>query len=246
MAVLYVDEAGEEGFSPTASEWFILGGVVHSGVGLNPCLDRYEAFKARFKEDTWYFHFQRKSHDERLGFIIWMRDAPYQAFAVVVHKPTIIKRDNFRRKYFLYFYALRLMLERVTKWTADHAKEPMAIYLSARRGLKRDDLQEYFFKLQNSPFIKEDRIVWDHLIHDEIHIFPNKDFRGLQMADCVASSIAKALEASEYGTTECRYIREMRQVFARHPYSLRSSIKVWPDLPWEIARSERLDWLFRS
>jgi hypothetical protein len=242
---MYIDEAGEEGFSNSSSEWFVLAGVIHTDDALSACRDTYDAFKRRHMPDNWHFHFQARKHDERLGFISAMRAAPYQPFAVIVRKPSILQPENFRRKYYLYFYALRFLLERATYWASEHAKEPMAVKLSSRGGLEKENLQEYFFKIRNSPFVKDDRVVWSYLIEDQIETLENKTLRGLQLADCVASSIYKALEPSQYGTFEPRYIRELRPMFERHPYSLRSSVKVWPSLGL-VSQETRLDWLLRE
>jgi hypothetical protein len=245
VATFYIDESGEEGFSTTSSEWFILGGVAHTRGAVDECAARYDAFKTEYnKESNWYFHFQKKSHDERVGFIRWMRETQYVGFSIAVHKPSLVHTDRFQKKYYLYFYALRLLLEKATYWTKHAANEPMLLYLSSRRGLRKEDLQDYFFRVQNSPHIKQDKIVWDHLVHDDVRIQDNKSLRGLQMADCVASSVAKALEYSGYGNTERRYIDELSPILYRYPNSIRHAIKLWPDPSPAILKQPRFEWLY--
>jgi hypothetical protein len=242
MAVLYVDEAGEEGFKETSSEWFILGGALHTNRELQGCCDCYDTFKAARKNNDWFFHFQKRSHDERIGFIHAIRQAPYQGMAVVFHKPSIDKPENFKKKYWLYFYALKFLLERATKWADKTAREPIHLMLSSRKGLDKNDLQEYFSRIKSSPFVKRDEMLWHSFQHDEIHIEPNRKFRGLQVADCIASAVYKAVEVSEYGTLEPRYITDLKPVFARPPYAGFQAVSCWPSLPWDIYTQRWQSW----
>jgi hypothetical protein len=242
MAVLYVDEAGEEGFKDTSSEWFILGGALHTNADKKACCDCYDAFKAERKNQDWFFHFQTRQHDERLAFIKAIGAAPYQGMAVMFHKRSIDNQDRFKQKYWLYFYALRFLLERATKWAEQTAKEPLHLMLSSRKGLEVTNLQAYLGKIKSSSFVKRDDILWSSFRHKEIQIAKNKEFRGLQVADCIASSIFKAVELSEYGTLEPRYIRDLRPLFARHPYSGYQTASFWPSIPLHIA-TERTGWI---
>jgi hypothetical protein len=244
MAVLYVDEAGEEGFKDSSCEWFVLGGALHTNANLKACIDTYDAFKADRKGKEWFFHFQTRAHDERLGFIQAIREAPYQGMAVVFHKPSIIKQDRFKQRYWLYFYALKFLLERATRWADQTAHEPIHLMLSSRKGLDPEALKVYLSRIKNSPFVRRDEILWHAFQHDEIHIELNRKYRGLQVADCVASAIFKALEKSEYGTLEPRYISELEPIFARYPYSGFQPISYWPSIPTEIFQ-ERFSWLNR-
>lgn len=246
MAVLYIDESGEEGFSPTSSEWFILGAVLHRD-GVAPTVrTAYADFKEQFgKEDSWYFHFVKKQHHERLGFIRHMVGrVPYRGFAIAIHKPSIRKPENFQRKYFLYFYALRFLLERVTRWCENHNGGSLLVKLSSRRGLTAENVVEYLARVQDSPFVTQDKMCWDYLFSDAFEVVPNKDLIGLQMADCVASSVSQAVEYSEYSTLETRYILEMAPMFRLDRGSLRSRTIIWPSQPFTMYTDEgRLSWL---
>ncbi len=242
MAVLYVDEAGEEGFKDTSSEWFVLGGALHTNADLSGCINTYEAFKAKQPNKDYFFHFAKRQHDERIAFISAMSKAPYQAMAVMFHKPSIQKPENFQKKYYLYFYALRFLLERATKWAEQTAKEPVHLMLSSRKGLSDENLRGYFDKIKYSPFIKQDNIVWNHFIHDKVHVHANKDYRGLQVADCIASSVFKAVEVSEWQTLESRYVIDLKPLFVREPYkSFEQTAIYWPSVPFALYQ-DRLGW----
>ncbi len=231
MAVLYVDECGEEGFSPSSCEWLILGGALQPSTALETMIEAYEKFKTEHCQSNWYFHFQTCSHDQRLGFIAAMRDTGLRAFAIAIHKPSILRHENFTKKYFLYFYGLRFLLERVTTYCRDHCKEPLGVHLSNRKGLTAENLNAYLDRVLTSPFVKQDKMQWEYLSRAHIATYPNKDWRGLQMADCIASSIGKTLELSRYGTTEPRYLAELHPCFHHDNLEYGRAIKCWPTIP---------------
>ncbi|RWB60452.1 DUF3800 domain-containing protein [Mesorhizobium sp.] len=233
MAVLYVDESGEEGFSPTSTEWLILGGALQPAAALDPMKLAYDSFKATHCQPNWHFHFQSASHDMRLGFIAAMRETGFRGFAIAIYKPSINRRDNFTKRYFLYFYALRFLLERVTTYCHTHCQEPLAVYLSNRRGLTTENLQAYLDRILTSPFIKQDKMKWDYLSRAHIFTHDNKEWRGLQMADCVASSVAKTLELSKYGTIEPRYVAELHPCFHHDSLEYGKAVQFWPSIPSE-------------
>lgn len=247
MAVLYVDESGEEGFGDSSTEWLILGGALQRGSDKAVVIETYNEFRARTnRQDNWFFHFHKKSHEERLAFISDISGSAYCGMAVCIHKPSIRFRENFKRPYFLYFYALRFLLERATRWTAQQPQEtPLTLMLSSRRGLKEQNLVDYFSTLRASPHTKLDAILWDKLNHNSVHIEPNEKYIGLQVSDCVASSLGKALEFSrEFNTVEPRYIQDLSPIFSKHPQSVRSSVKIWPEPPTAMRKHPRLGWYY--
>ncbi|MER8782294.1 DUF3800 domain-containing protein [Mesorhizobium sp. M0663] len=236
MAVLYVDESGEEGFSPTSSQWLIVGGVLQPSQEVFQATKiAYDAFKAEHRQPNWHFHFQNASHNIRLGFIHAMRDTGMRAIAVAIHKPSITRQDNFRKKYFLYFYALRFLLEKATIWCRDHGSyDEMHVYLSTRRGLQLGNLNDYLTKVIASPFVTTDRMEWSFLRNKGIFLRPNNEFRGLQMADCVVSAIGQAFEPSEFGLLEPRYIEDMGPMFHHDDLTYGRAIKIWPSIPTNL------------
>jgi len=237
MAVLYVDECGEEGFSASSSQWLIVGGVIQRDneiFGLTK--EAYETFRVKHRRsENWFFHFQNASHMTRLGFIHAMRDTGLRALAVAIYKPSIKQPDNFRKKYYLYFYALRFLLEKATTWCRDHGQfDEIHVYLSTRRGLSVENLNEYLTKVISSPFTKTDRMEWSYLRNKGIFLKPNKEMRGLQMADCVVSSIGQAFEPNGFGLFEPRYLEDLRPIFHHDSLTYGRAIKIWPSVPTNL------------
>lgn len=245
MALLYVDESGEEGFSTTSSEWFILGGALHKGSDVQEIKEMYQSFKDRTnRQPNWHFHFARKTHEERLCFARAIAQAPYHGMAVAFHKRSITKKENFSKKYFMYFYAFRLLLERASRWSKSVAQEPLWVILSDRGGLRQENIVSYLSTIQCSIFTRYDRIAWDHVNYKEIEIKQNKDYIGLQAADCIASSLARSLEPhKEFKITDDCYVDELTNIFEKSRYTRRECIKIWPTTT-QLYTDPRLDWLY--
>ena len=248
MGVIYLDECGDEGLgidgSDKGSEWFILGAVLHCNKDRDTLKDFYTSYREkRRRPDSWYFHFRNASHDERIGFIQHMRHEACAALSVIVHKPSLKSRTNLAKRYFLYFYAARILMERAT-WWADYFGETLTIKLSDRRGLTADAFATYLKHARNSPYTTRDLMKWNRLNLDTVSTSPNREFAGLQLADCVASAIGKALEFSEYSTTEPRYVKELNLMLVRFGGDLMAGgAKFFPALTPEIRAQERCQWL---
>lgn len=236
MGVLYVDECGEEGFGNKSSEWLIVGGVIQPDETVRQNFkDAYDDFKSAHMQDNWHFHFAKASHDQRLGFIHTVRDTGLRAMAVAIYKPSIRQQENFKKRYYLYFYALRFLLERATIWCRDHGvHDDLHVYLSTRRGLKVENLNDYLEKIITSPFVKNDKMVWSCLRNESIFLAPNSKLRGLQIADCVVSSLGKAIEPSTFGLFENRYILDLHPMFHHDNLTFNRAITVWPGTPADV------------
>jgi hypothetical protein len=240
MTILYVDECGEEGFSETSSKWLIVGGVLQRDPStLKNMVSAYDAFKASHCNDNWHFHFTKTRHSIRLGFIHAMRDCGMRALAVAIYKPSIRKKDNFTKRYYLYFYALRFLLEKATVWCREHGlHDELHVYLSSRRGLRLEDLDAYLRRVISSPYVSNDKMEWSYLRNQGIFIRDNKSLRGLQMADCVVSSIGQAWEKSRFGLYEPRYLKDMRPMFHHDSLTYDRAIKIWPSVPADLITGE--------
>lgn len=245
MAFLLVDESGEEGFSETSSEWFILGGALQRGRDAQKARAMYNEFREETRRDAnWYFHFHKQEHDARLKFIEKVSASPYEGIGILFHKRSISKHDNFRKKYFLYFYALRFLIEKASTWAKYVANEPLFLILSSRGGLEKENVEEYLQTVKSSSFVL-DNMLWDYFCHDDIKIAENKDYIGLQVADCVAGAICRAVEPHKtFKTLEDRYIKDLSPIFGKQRWSISSRIKLWPTPAADIRAQKRLDWYY--
>lgn len=174
-----------------------------------------------------------------------MRPASYRFMSVAIRKADIKKTENFKKPYFLYFYAAKLLLERIS-WDAKARSEKLdGLFLSSRRGLKEDNAKQYLHRLRDGYFSEfNNRIYWDYVSLEHIKVLPNKEKIGLQLADCMASSLGHAICPEPYGVTESRYLLSLKDHIYKHRGTrLNYGIKFFPELTAEISVEERFAWL---
>lgn len=241
----FFDECGEEGFAGKASEWFILSASIQASEDLETVREHHASFRAAHRHpDDWHFHFVKSSHRHRLAFIRHMLPAGYVFMSVAVHKASITQTDNFKRPYYLYFYAAKLLLERISWLARAQGRHLHHLYFSSRRGLKREDVAAYLRLLRNKEAGLSNSIYWPALRGMGIDVLPNKEKIGLQMADLMASSVGQAISPHPYGVTEPRYVLELKsRIYDRKGSKLSYGLKFFPNLSQQMREEERFAWL---
>jgi hypothetical protein len=241
--IVYIDESGDEGFVfPSAigeggsSQWFVLSAAVFAA-DTEPqdvkCVD--VARTALGRDPKTPLHFRDLEHAQRVVYAQQVARARMQLVNVLVHKPTI-PRARFSKKAWLYHWATRLVLERVS-WLChsrfnDESKPPIpgdgsaSIVFSHRRKMSYSDLCDYLRLLQEREGVTID---WRVIDPDFVTSAPHKARRGLQVADVVASAFFSAVEPNRFGNRENRYARElMRKVYSGDRGPLSYGIKLYP------------------
>lgn len=233
--VLYVDESGDEGFrfSAGSSDWFVLGGIVtrkHSDLETVKLVDEVRALLKRPVKKP--LHFRDLRHEHRLPFVAAIAKARLRVAAVVIHKPSLQEPEKFQERYRLYFYAVRLLLERVS-WLARDTHRPgegdgsVEVVFSSRSSMKYGELCAYLDHLRTN--VADVRIHWPAIKTDQVVAFTAGKRMGLQIADAVASSIYYGVQPSQYGMVESRYAELLDTVYYRHKgRALGYGIKFWP------------------
>lgn len=231
--VVYVDESGDEGFSfeGGASRWFVLSAVVlrkSNELTTVKLVDEVRTLLGRPEKKP--LHFRDLRHEHRLPFLDRIGRAPLRAINVLVHKPSILEPETFREGNRLYFYAVRLLLERVSWLCRDRRRDgdgdgTAEIVFSNRSGMSYEDLRAYLRLIAG----QSTNVHWESLRCDEIVAYSAGRRMGLQIADALASSFFKAVEPSRFGHTEDRYVRMLRPVVYRSQGIYRGyGVKIWP------------------
>lgn len=172
-----------------------------------------------------------------------MIELDYTLLSVVIHKRSLRFTDNFQKKYFLYFYATRLLLEAATAWVHENQPGPLRVEFSTRRGLSVDSFCEYLEIVRTSRHVTRDYVKWQYIDHRHFHASPNRNLVGLQMADCYASAIGQALELNDHDMTDCCYVRQLQpKIMARNGTCKGYGVKIWPPPGRAIMTQPRLDW----
>ncbi len=251
--VAYIDEAGDQGFvfreNPKggSSRWFVLSAVIVTKEADTNVLPLARDIRKRIgigPKDV--IHFMHLGHERRVSIADAISRANLDIVSVIINKkeisnPKIFSGAGFR----LYFYATRLLLERISWLARDagaKASGPVKLIFEHCRNLNYDDMKSYieflrgrtpertgqFGDLAPGPI----RIHWPTIRSDLFEIHEKTKYAGLQLADCAASSIKCALELSPYGFTEHRYAKIIKpRVNQRRGNYTSYGLKFFPHAP---------------
>jgi len=169
--------------------------------------------------------------------------------SVLVHKPSIKEPEKFQKRYRLYFYATRYLLERASWYCRDHKTHhdqgngKIEIVFSNRSSMSYEEMKEYFKRLQTS--LLNVQIDWNIINPNLISSYTAGKRMGLQIADAVASSFFYSVQQSQYGYTEDHYVRLLKPVVYNHKGQyLGYGIKFWPKEVDNILMSKKyLEWI---
>lgn len=233
-----IDESGDEGFKFDAgsSEWFVLSGIIfkHADeLAQVKLVDEVRLLLNRPPKKP--LHFRDMRHEHRLPYVERIANADLRIVSVLVHKPSLLEPEKFTQQYRLYFYAARYLLERISWYCRDH-KSPhdpgdgsVELVFSNRSAMPYESLKEYLKLLRDNSEAWGVTIDWNVVFCDQaMSLTPGKRM-GLQIADAVASGIFYAVQPSQYGFTEDRYLRTILPRFYRYKGGIWGyGLKIWP------------------
>jgi hypothetical protein len=247
--VVYVDESGDEGFlfDKGSSEWFVLSAAILpklTDLTTVKLIDRVRKLLGRKKRDI--LHFRSMKHEHRLPLINEIQKADLRAITILIHKPSIQNVETFQQKYRLYYYATRLLLERVSWYCRDHRGHPHTqtarINFSTRTSMKYEDLRDYIKYLKTNTGPLGVQIDWSVINSRQITAH-SVEKMGSQIADAIASGFFFGLE-KRYNFTEDRYARILKSVIYNHKGRFDGyGIKIWPSEAKAKLGEEQYDWL---
>lgn len=252
--VVYIDESGDEGFSfdRGSSAWFVLSAVVTFRASDIATVKLVDGVRSQLrKPDRKPLHFRKLKHEQRLPFIGEIAKAKLRNVSILIHKPSIKEPETFKERYRLYFYAVRQLLERVSWLCRDHRSKKSTgdgsadIIFSNRSGMSYDELKEYLELLKRRSESQDIRVVWDVIRAGQISSYSPGKRMGLQIADAVASSTFYAVEPTQHGYTEDRYIRMLKPVTYHHQGKyVGYGLKFWPrEVDAKLKTDATLGWV---
>jgi hypothetical protein len=245
--VVYIDESGDEGFSfgGGCSDWFILSAVITQkarDLETVKLIDRIRQLLN--KPDKMHLHFRNLKHEQRLPFINEIASTNLRAITIFVIKRSLRQPEKFQERYRLYFYTVRLLLERISWYCRDHRMASdtgdgtAEIIFSNRSGMSYSEIVDYMSYLKSQAARLRVRIYWPVINLEKIIAVPPRNRMGLQIADAVATGFFYAVQRSQYGFMEDRYARLLKPiVYQRNGKFMGYGLKFWP----EIIPS--MDWL---
>ena len=158
----YIDEAGDEGFNFTKGrtrKWFIVSAVItRKENDLDVLKSIVHTTRANFKmSSTQEIHFRRLPHEKKKVYLMTIASTPgIRAICVAIHKPAL-NSLAFQHNNVLYFYACRLLLERISWFCRDHYDKekcvgqgyPLLVF-SKRKNMSYDDIIKNELKIMDT------------------------------------------------------------------------------------------------
>lgn len=143
----YIDEAGDEGIETGGSRWFILGAlIVPVDIDLKTST-MVERIKKTFgKERDWVIHWSKiRKHDQKRYICRELLTEPWVFACVATDKmhPFILGSRGLRGKDVLYFYSVRLLLERLSWYARDMGMGKAIPIFEYRSNTSYDKMREY-------------------------------------------------------------------------------------------------------
>lgn len=215
----YIDETGDEGIETGGSRWFILGALIVQKDSDFQTSKMVERIKMTFgKKNDWVLHWSKiKKHDQKRYICKELHTEQWVFACVATDKahPFITQSRGLREKDVLYFYSVRLLLERLSWYARDNGNGKAIPIFEYRSSTSYDRMREYFEQLHNWVPKSEIQISWGNLEHQNFRIIPKRARRLMQASDCVCGAVKDGLEYSSYGLIEPTYILSMKD----HLYS---------------------------
>ncbi len=256
--VAYIDESGDEGFQfeGGSSHWFVLSCVVlrrANELQEAKLVDEVRSLLNSKRQpshripDKKPLHFRDLPHEQRKVYSQRIGAADLHALSVLISKPDLDSPEKFTGGSNLYFYAVRLLMERLSWYCRDHKRKEDAgdgsveIVFSYRSSMDYNALREYLEHLDANRIDLDFKAEPGIIRPERILTFTHGKRMGLQIADAVASGFFYAVQPSQYGMTEDSYARLILPRAYRHRKELWGyGVKIFPNEAEERRRNGEL------
>jgi len=161
--VAYIDESGDEGFrfERNSSRWFVLGAAIFRQNNeleevklvdeVREEINRVQAIGGRGKrfEKKQPLHFKNMKHEQRRYFTTRIAKAHMRWIGILMDKTLLTTPEVYKVESRLYFYSVRLLIERISWFCRDHhhSNDPgdgsARLVFSNRGGMNYDALRNY-------------------------------------------------------------------------------------------------------
>jgi len=222
--IAYVDESGDEGFQFTngSSKWFVISAVLVARDReltevklVDDVRDQINAIRLPQHRipDKKPLHFRDLKHEARKYYSTKVGAAQLKLVSVCIYKPDLTSPEVFQKEFRLYFYATRLLVERISWCCRDHTRKNLPgdgsveIIFSNRGYMDYRAMCGYLERLEADPAAHDYRADLNVVKSSQVQTMSPGKRMGLQIADAVAASTYFALESNDFGQTEDAYLR---------------------------------------
>lgn len=225
----YIDEAGDEGFVTIAapgqgsSEWLVLGAVIvkeEEDLALSHAVDDLRVLLNRPPPKA--LHFRKLRHNTKRAAMDRLGTYGFTFSIVALWKPPQGVGKAFPQPPYMYNWACRLLVERLT-WYADDQGRGINLFFENRATTSYADLQAYMAWIQNDPNCQ----IRPGCIQSVKPV--NQSVKLIQIADFYVSAAFAALEPDTFGNSEEDYLlRVKHQLYRRNGKLFAYGFKCFP------------------
>ena len=222
----YIDEAGDDGFrlGSGSSRWFLVGAVLvrqADDLAASKCIDRIKKRLNIVPQSP--VHWRKLQHPKRRVVLDELSGEPFTFCLVAFDKSALKGNSALVQQGATYFYALRLLLERVT-WFVDEAGGKVDITLSHRTRVSYPDLTNYMKRLRQLPGVQIRPVI-----SGALKPVGAGQSKMLQVADVYASAAFNALARDQYGLSDETYLMALaHQLYRRQAVCRGYGLKIFP------------------
>jgi uncharacterized protein DUF3800 len=225
----FVDESGDDGFSPSSTEWLVISAIIVNLPASPRLSDKWDGCKVhvhRRPQDR--LHWKKLDHPAKKALLLKLSSIGFTIVTIAAHKRALTKEQELRLSCpSLYFFATKFLTERLS-WFARDRNSRIHVTFEDRPQVNFADLKNYIFTVLPRTNANA-QISYPHL-----HGFNSKHHsqeRRLEMADCIASSIANGLNVDAYGAVETSYaISLLSRMWERNGNLYSYGLKIIPGI----------------
>ena len=220
--IAYIDEAGDIGTGGRGTRWFVFGCVMVADANVDKMRAWVDAAQYLVGKDS--LHFNELTHDDKLGVIGFLQDAPYAGVIVATDTTKIKRGSQLANPFVQHNYAARYVVERISRY-AKELGEQATIYFEHLRGFDYAGFDGYMTYLINNP--NEPRLDPEYISPGRISRMQKDDDSLLCVADGLAHAAFRALEPQRrWRHYETSYIDRFLSSLWRGPAS-DENIRTW-------------------
>jgi hypothetical protein len=237
--VAYIDESGDPGLRSVkpinpkgASEWLVLSCFLVREENDRKMVGWIKEIQSQFYNvQNPYLHYSTLSDDQKAIACKVLAQKPCRLFVVMSNKKNIetyrnrnIKDGN---KNWLYWWIMRILLERVTDFCEQRTppemrgKNKLRIVFSRRGGMQYQDFKNYLDKIARQSragrlVVDEGDLRWSMIDTEEIFAYDHKARAGLQLADIGAGAFFQAVENNRPANCDPKYAQLLMPRMAKN------------------------------
>jgi len=228
----YIDESGDEGFqfNSGSSPWFFLAGIivkVEDEPAVRHTVDEivHRLWTSHAQKPPRVLHWKTLRYEQKMVVCQLVKDKPFCLIAVGMNKRHIWRSTAIADAHYLYQYATRLLLERVTWHVAAHGGWA-ALTFSNRARFRQELLCAYLRQVLTDRRASM-KPVFDP---DKISVAFPADVKMLQIADACASAVGAAFNPDFYGNTHQCYLEGIKgRLYRGGGRLLNYGLKLFPE-----------------